>query len=323
MVLILGADHNLKERGQFTDKILYCPGADHLHKKSQLIKALFSQLLVTIVETRVYKRTNFRYHLKDIVTLTLPYIQRRIGLCNYLTPSSLIHVFTTKTSKWNNIRLKNRKDSVLKLNAWDVPTFIEVFADGEYKLLTSQSNNDIRIIVDCGANVGLFAIWCSHHFPHATVICHEPVQRNRTLGVQNTNGLRLVTWKDTAVSNKFGNVTFTDEGPGSTILWDGYTRATQNNVSVIDIIEEYSECSIDILKLDVEGSEYSIIGDDRFIGWSKQVRCIALEWHNNGQIDGISPETWCIERLRLCGYSIHIGNNHSDWSGLVFGTRDT
>lgn len=153
-----------------------------------------------------------------------PYIKRRLGLIRYLTADSLLRVLFTKSSTWTGLRLKNANCSVLQLNPWDVATFIEVFADGEYKLLLSQQTDHIRTIVDCGANVGLFANWCSFHFPKATITCHEPVERNRLLGTVNTSGMDSVIWKNTAVSNEIGVVRFTDEGPGSTILWDGYTK---------------------------------------------------------------------------------------------------
>jgi FkbM family methyltransferase len=207
------------------------------------------------------------------------------------------------------------------LNSWDVPTFIEVFADGEYTSLTKMAANDVKFVVDCGANVGLFANWCTFHFPNSHTICHEPVTRNRTLGLANTLHLQSVTWQGTAVSNHTGTVKFTDEGPGSTMLWDGYSQDVQNDVKVIDLIDEYKDCQIDILKMDIEGSEQAILGDDRFLTWSKRVRCIALEWHNHGLIDDTSPCQWYLERLRQCGFSVSSGNSHGDWSGLIFGTR--
>lgn len=253
--------------------------------------------------------------------INAPYVQRRLGLRRYLAADSLLRVLFTKSSTWNHLRLRNVSGSVLQLNTWDIATFIEVFADGEYNLLITQHTNHIRTIVDCGANVGLFANWCSFHFPKATIICHEPVERNRLLGTANTSGMDSVTWKNTAVSNKFGDVSFTDEGPGSTILWDGYTKDVQNNVDLVDLFDEYMDATIDILKMDIEGSELAILNDDRFVTWSKRIKVIALEWHNHGPIENLDAKQWYLNRLEHCGFKVYSGNEHGNWSGLIFGVR--
>jgi FkbM family methyltransferase len=249
------------------------------------------------------------------------YFRRRRNLNQYLTTSSFLKVVFSRTNSWTKLQMNNSVLSPVNLNSWDVPTFIEVFADGEYNRLTEVGAVSVNTIVDCGANIGLFAIWCSFHFPDAHVTCHEPVGRNLNLGKLNTSRLSSVIWKSSAVSNRSGMVSFTDEGPGSTILWDGYSRDIQANVSLIDLIEEYKDCDIDILKMDIEGSELAILGDDRFPMWSQRLKCIALEWHNLGLIDGNCAFQWYVDRLEECGFTVSKGNTHGEWSGLMFGTR--
>jgi FkbM family methyltransferase len=283
----------------------------------RLLQPSFGNNTSEYANVRWYNRVivQTKYHMTS-------YYKRRRNLKTYLTTGSLLKVLCSRTSSWTKLHLKNTVKSLVTLNSWDVPTFIEVFADGEYKPLTDMLSSDVKTIVDCGANIGLFSNWCSFHFRTAEINCHEPVLRNRTLGISNTSHLESVVWKSTAVSNYNGIVAFTDEGPGSTVLWTGYTHDVQNNVTIVDLMEEYDNHDIDILKMDIEGSEFAIIGDYRFPDWSLRVKCIALEWHNHGLIDGMSPEEWCAKRLEDCGYTVSAGNRHDDWSGLLFGNRD-
>ncbi len=217
--------------------------------------------------------------------------------------------------------MSNSFHSLVKLNHWDVPTFIEIFVDGEYEFLTKLKDSQVSTIVDCGANVGFFAVYCSFHFKDANFICHEPVDQNRFSGVLNTSRIGSVIWKSTAVSNCYGMVNFTEQGPGSKIISDRYTQESQANVGLIDLFEEYKDNDIDILKLDIEGAELAIISDERFPLWSQRLKCIALEWHNLGPVEGKKAGQWYLERLEECGFSVSLGNSHGDWSGLLFGTR--
>lgn len=82
------------------------------------------------------------------------------------------------------------------------------------------------------------------------------------------------------------------------------------------------EATIDILKMDIEGSELAILSDDRFVTWSKRISMIALEWHNHGQIENIDAKQWYLNRLNHCGFKVYSGNEHENWSGLIFGVRD-
>jgi len=62
----------------------------------------------------------------------------------------------------------------LRKNTSDLPTFLQVFIDREYKI----NFDNPKVIFDCGANIGLFAIQIKNEFPDAQVICVEPDPEN-------------------------------------------------------------------------------------------------------------------------------------------------
>lgn len=63
---------------------------------------------------------------------------------------------------------------LLRKHTSDFPTFLQVFVDREYKI----NFNNPKFVLDCGANIGLFAIHIKNEFPEAKIICVEPDPEN-------------------------------------------------------------------------------------------------------------------------------------------------
>jgi len=64
---------------------------------------------------------------------------------------------------------------------------------------------------------------------------------------------------------------------------------------MLDVFALLSGRSVDILKLDIEGSEYPILGDPRFA--VLQPRCLVMEWHG-----GRTSLDWCLARFAALEY---------------------
>lgn len=63
----------------------------------------------------------------------------------------------------------------LRLPPSDVPTYKQVFLDGEYDFSVKAPPN---VIVDTGANIGLASIYFSNRYPHTRMFAIEPEQTN-------------------------------------------------------------------------------------------------------------------------------------------------
>jgi len=87
-------------------------------------------------------------------------------------------------------------------------------------------------------------------------------------------------------------------------------------VQVVDLFQTM-QGPIDLLKIDIEGSEYDLLADERF--GELGARTVVLEWHQRDNYpDG---RRWCEERLRRFGYRTRIGVEDLPLAGLIWGFR--
>ena len=161
----------------------------------------------------------------------------------------------------------------------DAPSFVwqfkDIFVDQVYKFGTESEN---PVIYDCGANIGMSCLYFKFLYPKAQIkafeadpqIClvlEENLQRN------NLNDIQVIK---KAVWNKEDLVNFSRDGAdGGSLL--GESNLTQ--ISVIRLKDWIAkEERIDMLKLDIEGTETEVIVDCD--GALKHVRHLFVEYHS-------------------------------------------
>jgi hypothetical protein len=103
----------------------------------------------------------------------------------------------------------------------------------------------------------------------------------------------------------------TDAGSGSTMALDDSGTIETEIVDVFPILEGKE---IDVLKIDIEGGEYEILGDPRFE--RLKFGAIVMEWHSRG--GGAADKLWCQERLQKLGYQIKEMFNEPTY-GMFYG----
>lgn len=160
----------------------------------------------------------------------------------------------------------------------------EVFADGAYepppvvdeRLRASAEPK----VVDLGANVGLFGVYVLGRYPHARLTGFEPDTSN--LGVLRDcvrrNGLGE-RWQviDAAVGAEDGSVSFVGgRGGRSHVAEDGADGA--QTVRVVDVFPHLA--GADLVKIDIEGSEWPVLADPR-LGRS-DIGALVIEYHSLG-----------------------------------------
>jgi FkbM family methyltransferase len=139
----------------------------------------------------------------------------------------------------------------------------EVFVDRCYDLKLDRSN---PVIIDIGANSGLFALRIKQLYPSAQISCYEPYPPNFEQ-LENTialNGLESVTPLRKAVGaqpgqarlfihkrNMGGHSLYAAEALGS----DCVEVEVVNLASILDELRH----DVDLLKIDCEGSEFDIL----------------------------------------------------------------
>lgn len=174
------------------------------------------------------------------------------------------------------------------------------------------------VVVDLGANIGMFGVWAQRRWPGARVIAVEPLPRNVELLRNNLAlGLAPGTFEvvAAAASTAEGEVTF-GGGPftNGRILddaSDGITVAARDTFALAP--------NIDLLKLDIEGGEWPILADPRFSADLAPV--VMLEHHPDGAPAGAPPEASAERMLADAGYDVRRTVTEGPGAGILWGVR--
>lgn len=150
--------------------------------------------------------------------------------------------------------------------------YSEVVIDDCYRMFDYSRRRRPRVIVDVGANVGVFSKLCAMLFPDADIYAYEPHPSALPWLEQNAEGTRIHI-VPCAVSERAGTVPF-DMSYDSTLghIADD-NDLTINCISAAEVAEGQP---IDLLKMDCEGSEWSILRDATLL---RRTRDFRLEYH--------------------------------------------
>jgi FkbM family methyltransferase len=160
----------------------------------------------------------------------------------------------------------------------DLTTFREIFLREEYKLdLPFQP----EVIIDAGANIGFTSLYFSHRYPEATIFSLEPEPENFLLLQKNAGHNPNIKALQSALWYEETTIEIADRGyglRGFMVEQPTGTHATTQAITLQKLIEQYHITSIDILKIDIEGSEKEVFtGDTRWLGLTK---CLVIELHD-------------------------------------------
>lgn len=226
-------------------------------------------------------------------------------------PSKVRYAAWKLGGKNGPVHLQFRDGPTLVMREENYGVAYEVFVHKYYGLHDDTKPEDIRTIVDLGGNVGYSVLWFLSRFPNASILVYEPnpafsihLRENVTL-----NGFdSRVTVREAAVSNRSGSLPLFVSGACSSLLQD-YNTGHSITVPVVDVFEQLPTKRIDILKMDIEGSEYAILSDPRFR--TLDISRIVIEWHKTK--DPTEGKERCKKELSDAGYNVREimdGNDH-------------
>ncbi len=172
----------------------------------------------------------------------------------------------------------------LRTHSTDLKTFDEVFLERAYAI---DLIHEPRVIVDCGANIGLASIDLALQFPNARIIALESDAENFELCAMNCapypqiTPLHLAVWNEEGVLNVYdpgeehGEWGFRVEAAGGEA--GRISRGSAKSVTIGTLMQKQNIEVIDLLKVDVEGAELEIFTDAS--AWIDRVRVIIVECH--------------------------------------------
>jgi FkbM family methyltransferase len=146
-------------------------------------------------------------------------------------------------------------------------------------------------ILDLGANIGLAARYFAVRYPDARIVCYEADPLTAVRAQRNIEHLPNVEMRVGAITGKSGSSILhrdSRESWATGEFADGEAFET-DAVALQEVLAEFQ--SVDILKLDIEGSEYEAVENCDNIS---HVGVIIGELHNIGQHS--TDEFW--EKLR-------------------------
>jgi FkbM family methyltransferase len=140
-----------------------------------------------------------------------------------------------------------------------------------------------KYIIDGGGNIGLTACFFATKFPEATIVTIEPDTDNYNLlqanckQYANIHPLKCGIWKNnthlkienTNAGNNAFTVTETNEVTADTI----------KAITISSVIEQFNMPHIDILKLDIEGSEKEVF-EEHYEKWLPVTKFLIIELHD-------------------------------------------
>jgi FkbM family methyltransferase len=134
-------------------------------------------------------------------------------------------------------------------------------------------------IVDAGAHIGMASILFARRYPLSKIIAIEPEPSNFALLLRNTSSYKNILPICAALWREDGEVTLGSSNVhpkgAFQIVENGETRVRA--LTMDTLMRETGIQSIDILKVDIEGSETDVFAS---CNWIDNVRVIAIELHD-------------------------------------------
>ncbi|MCE3227630.1 MAG: hypothetical protein K0S32_2181 [Bacteroidetes bacterium] len=212
------------------------------------------------------------------IILILKYIHR-FGFVKGCAAYMKNYTFTGSDS---TISLRNYIGPVhLRKNSSDIQTFDQVLVSAEYDYVL---NFRPQFIIDCGANIGLATLHFKTKFPEALVVAVEPESTNfemlkkNTAAYKNTECIKAGIWTKNAILKaedvrNFGNWGFVCKEV------DKEDETTIRAVCIDEIMKRYGKDEIDLLKIDIEGTELELFSTG-YEAWLPKTKVIMIELHD-------------------------------------------
>jgi FkbM family methyltransferase len=175
-----------------------------------------------------------------------------------------------------------KQNIFLRCGTSDLICFDKVFLFNEYQ---SPFEISPHVVVDAGANVGMATLFFAHQYPKAHIIAIEPESSNFEMLTRNCEGLpniRLVRAALWPVNGSLKIVNSTSEAWEFAVTDEGSSQTDMPCVPAITIDEVLGSLEndrIDLLKLDIEGSELQLFsrGAEQ---WLSRIQNIVIELHD-------------------------------------------
>jgi FkbM family methyltransferase len=185
--------------------------------------------------------------------------------------------------------------------------FDEIFIQASYNFST---DTDQPVIIDCGSNIGMSILFFKKLFPKAQITGFEPdpaTYRKLQINIEQNN-LRDVIVQNCALNNNDGEIEFyhNPDEKGSLVMSVEKERCSGEKIVVpARQLSTFITGPVDLLKMDIEGAENTVLPELAASGKLALVKKIHLEYHHHitRGLDKLSSILKLLEDQRF-GYQI-------------------
>jgi FkbM family methyltransferase len=178
---------------------------------------------------------------------------------------------------------------VCRAGTSDINVFRQIFIKSEYSPLDDAA--DVRLIIDCGANVGFSSAYFLSRFPDAELIAVEPDAGNFLALERNVRPYgKRVTLLHAGIWTHEAALVMSDEPFRDGFEWTRQVRealpeeaVTVPGVDIRTLLDRSGHERISLLKIDIEGAEALIFDDERRRLWIDRVDNLVIELHDDSQ----------------------------------------
>jgi len=174
-------------------------------------------------------------------------------------------------------------------------------------------------VLDLGANIGLFEVALAPHAPVERVVAYEPDPDNLDLLRRNAvEGGGGAAWRivPACAAGADGEVPFMAGRFAESRVPEAGAEGVTVPVEARDVFPDLAEA--DLVKIDIEGGEWEILGDPRLAG--TPARAVVLEYHR-WRCPGDDPRAAALAALEGAGYTPGEPSEDEPGFGVVWAWR--
>lgn len=180
---------------------------------------------------------------------------------------------------------------VLRRKSSDNQVVEQIFLKEEYRqpknIIRDRINlNERPCVVDAGGNIGCSALYFATHFPNSILTVLEPfpdtfkqMKRNLELNHIHFNAYQTALWSRKALLDF--DMGFRD-GKEWSVRTVEHSNGKVKALGLNDLIQDLNSENIDVLKVDIEGSEFEVfLNSSENVSSLKKVKSLVMEIHDD------------------------------------------
>ncbi|MBN1326271.1 FkbM family methyltransferase [Candidatus Falkowbacteria bacterium] len=214
----------------------------------------------------------------------------------------------------------NNKELILTLRSQaDKSVFEEIFKLGEYKAAEEKIKDAKNCVIDAGAQAGFFGLYARALNPDVKIIAIEPDEENlaameKNFSQNNIKDIEIISSAlagTRSVRDFFVSADFHDHSLNKNLVKKIARKVKVQGLTLGDILKKYNIEKIDLLKLDIEGTEYEVFKSLSQDDWEK-INSIVLEYHdflnfNHEALENILKQNNFIVKITKSKFADNLG----------------